>query len=252
MTACARVRHRERRRLREAHQLDAHVDGEGADQDRQQGRDDDDRRERQALARRGEGLGDGQHRLGGDLRVAALPPPLADDVLGVEAEVERVVAQEALRVDGARQLAVLAVLEGGEVAGPDLGVALGPVEVHALALAGREQALRQRRTGLRRVGAIGVALGSACPPQPVSRRHASSSCARALPTLAPVRGRRRTAIVPPNHRLRLRRTGSPGSSGDRGSVVVGFVIAAAPSRSGPRGRSSRRTPRCTRAPRAGR
>ena len=72
--------------------------------------------------------------------LAALAPPLAEDVVGVEAEVERVVAQEALRVDGARQLAVVAALERGEVAGPDLRVALGAVQVDALALARRERA----------------------------------------------------------------------------------------------------------------
>ena len=170
---------RQRRRLREPHELDAHVDRERGDQDRQQRGDDDHRRERQALARRGERLGDRQHRLGRHLRVAPLAAPLADDLLGVQPEVERVVAQEALGVDGAGELGVLAVLEGGQVPGPDLGVALGAVQVDALALARRQQALRERGAGLRGVRAIGVAR--ARPSHPVSRRHTSPSRAHAVP-----------------------------------------------------------------------
>ena len=122
------------------------------------------------------GLGTASAGSGGDRRVAALALPLADDVLGVEAEIQRVVAQEALGVDGARQLGVLAVLERGQVARADLRVALGPVEVDALTLARRVEPLGQRRTG---VGgeplAHLAARPDATPSQLVSRGHASSS-----------------------------------------------------------------------------
>ena len=50
--------------------------------------------------------------------VAALAAPLAEHVLGIEAEVDRVVAQEALRVHGARQVAIVAALEGASGSGP--------------------------------------------------------------------------------------------------------------------------------------
>ena len=140
-----RVRDGEGRRLREPHELDADVDGEHADQHGQQRGDDDHRREGEALARGRERLRDREHGLGRHRRVAPLAPPLADHVLGIEPEVERVVAQEALGVDGARQLRVVAVLERGEVAGPDLRVALGAVEVDALALARGDEALGQAR-----------------------------------------------------------------------------------------------------------
>ena len=120
------------------------------------------------------GLGTARTGSAGIDDVALLPLPLADDVLGVEPEVERVVAQEALGVDGARQLGVLAVLEGGEVAGADLRVPLGAIEVDTLALASRVEPLGQRRAG---VGGEALAdLRTAdTAAQLVSRRHASSS-----------------------------------------------------------------------------
>ena len=82
----------------------------------------------------------------GSLRIAPLASPLEQDVIRVEAQVQRVVAQEALGVDVAGQLPVVTTLEGGEVASPDLGVPLGPVQVDALALARRQQSLRQARS----------------------------------------------------------------------------------------------------------
>ena len=65
--------------------------------------------------------------------VTALAAPLEEDLVGIETEIQGVVAQEALRVDRPGQLAVLAPLEGAEIACPDLRVALGAVEVDALA-----------------------------------------------------------------------------------------------------------------------
>ena len=70
---------------------------------------------------------------------ADLQPEEIDQVVGVEAEVEAVVAQEAAGVDGPRQVAVLAVLEGGQVADPDLGVALDTRQVDEPGLASGPQ-----------------------------------------------------------------------------------------------------------------
>ena len=109
---------------------------------------------------RGAAIGRGTARTGVDLlAVAALAAPLVQDLVRIEAEIERVVAQEALRVDGARQLAVVAALEGAEIAGPDLRVALGAVQVDALALARVVEPLRQARRGLGRDAAAGLADG---------------------------------------------------------------------------------------------
>ena len=142
-----RLGDRDRRRLGEAQDLDAEVDPEGQDDDGQQRDHDQARREGQALARRRDRLGhDDRRRL--LLAVAALTTPLDQDLVRVEPEVERVVAQEALGVDRARQLLVVAALEGAQVARPDLGVALGPVEVDALALACGVQPFRQARRRL--------------------------------------------------------------------------------------------------------
>ena len=152
--------------------------------------------------RRGAASGRGTAMTGaGGPHVAALAAPLAEDLLGLEAEVQRVVAQEALRVDGARQLAVVAALEGGQVAGPDLRVALGAVEVDALALAGGVQPLGQRRDGLDatattaraargstrrpggRVGAAGLGAEVGRPPSClVACRHRSTSSSASSPT----------------------------------------------------------------------
>ncbi len=88
---------------------------------------------------------DGRRRL---LDVAALAPPLEQDLVGVEPEIERVVAQEALRVDRAGELLVVAALQRAQVACPDLRVALGAIEIDALALARGVEALRKARTGI--------------------------------------------------------------------------------------------------------
>ena len=58
----------------------------------------------------------------------------ADDLVGVEAEVERVVAQEAPRVDGRGKVIHVATLERDEMAGADLRLAFSPDQIDALAL----------------------------------------------------------------------------------------------------------------------
>ncbi len=109
---------------------------------RRSANDDQAGRERQPAAWGGDRPRHGDDRLR-LARVASLSAPLEQYLIGVEAEIERVVAQEALRVDRAGQLAVIAPLEGGQVACPDLGVALGAVQVHALPLASGEEAFGQ-------------------------------------------------------------------------------------------------------------
>ncbi len=121
------------------------------------------------------GLGTDEGGLRGHLGVATLAAPLADHVIRIEAQVQRVVAQEALRVDGSRQLGVLAVLERREVAGADLRVPLRTVQVNALALAGSEQALRQQGAGLLGVRSVAIARIGADPSDSISRRHPPSS-----------------------------------------------------------------------------
>ena len=123
-----------------------------------------------------------------DLPLAALAPPLEEDLVRVEAEVQRVVAQEALGVDRARQLAVLAALEGAQVARPDLRVALGAVEVDALALAGGEQALRRGRPPVRRPASAGWLRSG---PRFGGGRRRGWSCGRSQSSGGPCRALRR-------------------------------------------------------------
>ena len=108
---------------------------------------------------RGVAIGRGTVMTGAISRwLAALAPPLGEDLVRVEPEVERVVAQEALRVDVAGELLPVAALQRGEIAGPDLRVALGAVQVDALALARRVEPLGQAQDRLggrrRRLGAL--------------------------------------------------------------------------------------------------
>ena len=101
-----------------------------------------------------EGLGGGATATRVAVRMLLhLVAPALEDVVGIEAQVDGVVAQEALRVDRRRQLVVVAVLERGEIAQPDLRVALGAIQVDALALAGglKRLADRRRRSGVDRV-----------------------------------------------------------------------------------------------------
>ena len=159
------------------------VDPEGDDDDGQQRGDDDARRERHALARRRDRRGTTMAG-GASFALPRSRAPLEQDLVRVEAEVQRVVAQEALGVDGARQLLLVAALEGAEVAGPDLGVAFGAVEVHALALARGVQALRQagQRARSRDRGR-----------RPTGRSRPPASAARRVVISHPRRGRRRPA-----------------------------------------------------------
>ena len=80
-----------------------------------------------------------------DLKRLHLVAPALEQLVGVEAQVDGVVAQEALGVDRRRQVVVCAVLERRQVAQPDLGVALGAVQVDALALAGKLKRLADGR-----------------------------------------------------------------------------------------------------------
>src|SRR5439155_17207808 len=91
----------------------------------------------------------------------------------VEPEVDGVVAQEALRVHGPGQVAVVARLEGAQVAHPDLGVALGPDEVDALVLARRGQPIRQARSRVDRVGPLAHAEALRRATRLIAGGHAS-------------------------------------------------------------------------------
>ncbi len=135
------------------------------------------------------GVDDGARHRDDGLRLAvgaALAPPLEQDVVRIEAEIQRVVAQEALGVDGTRQLAVVATLEGGEVARPDLRVPFRAVEVDALALPCRQESLGKAGRRLAREAAV---TGSV-----------------ALSALAPFRADRSPDLIPCRHRA------SPSSS----------------------------------------
>jgi hypothetical protein len=134
-------------------------------------------------------------RLGREREVAPLALPLARDVLRVEPEVERVVAQEALGVHGSRQVGVLARLERGEVLDADLGLALGAQQVDALALSGLDQSLRERGAGFRRVDTVAVTPLGAPPPCLVASRHAPSSS----PAVAPSSRRRTIRAFEPSN-----------------------------------------------------
>ena len=196
-------------------------------------------RDREPLARRGDRPRNDDRGLDGG-RVAPLTAPLLEDLVGVEAEVERVVAQEALGVDGPGQVPPLALLERGQVAGADLRVALGSRKVDALVLAGREQALRQRagredrraRTSRPRRSSRardrGIAVRGGVP---IPSGRASAGVA--------VRRRVRSRVVIPRRLGRqLPTLPPPRPEPGRGAA--------------PAARSSRRTVRCSRAPRAGR
>ena len=99
----------EGRRLRETQDLDAEIRAKSDHDDRQQRDDDHTGRERHALPWSGDGSG-GADKRNAIRELAALPrrplaslaAPLAQGLVGVEAEVQRVVAQEAFRVDPAR------------------------------------------------------------------------------------------------------------------------------------------------------
>src|SRR5439155_24031167 len=74
---------------------------------------------------------------------AQLAPVVGHDDVGVEPQVLGVVAQEALRVDRARELAELARFQGGEVARPDLRITGGSFQFDALALARHQEDLSE-------------------------------------------------------------------------------------------------------------
>src|SRR4029079_6152257 len=127
-------------------------------------------------------------------------PPLAQDVLGVEAEVDRLVAQEALRVDGSGQVAVVARLERAQAPDPDLGLALGADQVDALALARGGQPVGQARAWIDGIVAIDAEALGRCASL-VARRHRS-----VIPGLEAVVPTRRLA---PEHDARIRAIEGP-------------------------------------------
>ncbi len=138
------------RDLGEPEQLHPDVAQEQDDHDAQDRRDREAGREGEPATGVGQGLRGRDH--GGARRPQArvlLLVPAIQHLHRVEPQVERVVAQEALGIDRAGQLRVVAVLECRQVPGADLGVALRTVEVDALLLAGRVQhvsnARRRRR-----------------------------------------------------------------------------------------------------------
>ena len=112
-----------------------------------------------------------------DLR---LQPIEVDEVFRVEPQVDAVVAEEALRVHRTRQVPVLACLEGGEVAAPDLRVALHAVEVDALRLAGGAEHLAQLVA--RAIGHASSSSGATSPPQPSG---VTSTSRKRLPSAGP-------------------------------------------------------------------
>ncbi len=142
-----RRRDGDRRRLVVAQDLDGEVGADEQDDDRQERGNDDARRERQAAPGWGDRSRNGDDRLR-RCAVAAFAAPLDEDLVGVEAEVQGVVAEESLRVDGSRQLLVVAPLECPEIARANLRVALGPVEIDALAFSGGVEPLGERRAGV--------------------------------------------------------------------------------------------------------
>ena len=180
----------------------AEVGAEDQDPDRHEGQDDDDRREGQALA--GRAIGRGTAIAGVRLaRVAALAPPLLEDLVGIEPEVQRVVAQEALRVDGARELLVVAALEAPRGSARGSSCRAPPGTGRRPCARGRRTAAPAGSTGRARVGAMARAARSGRPgplaSELVPRRH----------SLIPVRVRR------PRRRARRRRVATEHRPGVR-------------------------------------
>ena len=108
-TAVDRIGDGDRRRPREPGELDREVPDEARHHEREEQADEDPARDRDPLARCGDGPRDDDRGLGAG-RLSALTPPPLEDLVRVQAEVERVVAQEALGVDRPGQVPPLAVL----------------------------------------------------------------------------------------------------------------------------------------------
>ena len=183
-----RIRDGQYRWLCKSKELDREIEAEQDDAERHERGHDHGRRKRQG-ARRFHDRPRRDHDRLGRSQIAALAAPLLEHVLGIQSEVDRVIAQEPLRIDGPRKLPVVASFQGTKVAGSDLGVAFCSKQVDALALTGTRQSIRQ---GRRRVGrcarpvrrhrttwpnwdaatGTGSVAGAACL---VARAHAQSS-----------------------------------------------------------------------------
>ena len=120
----------------------------------------------------------------GDARSAVplvFQPVEVGQVLRVKAQVGAVVAQEALRIDRARQLSVLTTLERREVPRPDLRVALDAGQVDALRFASGPQDLTEL-VELVVLVHRSSSSGSISPPQPSL---VTSTSRKRLPSAAP-------------------------------------------------------------------
>ena len=143
-----RIRQRHLRHVNKAQELDAQIADEQRDHEHHQAGNDDCRRERHAPTA---GLDErhGRRRNGYTScgpQLLHLFAPSVEQIVGIEAQVDRVVTQEALRVDRRRQVIPVAVLERGEVLHADLGVALGAIQVDAFALTSELERLAHRRS----------------------------------------------------------------------------------------------------------
>ena len=109
-------------------------------------------------------------------RLVDLLAPAGQHLVGVEPEVGGVVAQEALGVDGRRQVRDVAAFERHEMTRADLRLALGARQIDALAFAG----------GLQDLTDIGGTLGLVRPRVP-ARRSSPDACflARGHPAMEP-------------------------------------------------------------------
>ena len=132
-----------------AHELESQVADESEDDEPYQAGDQHRWRNRDAAAgRRQRTWRRSDYDALGRAHALHLVAPALEHLFGIEPEVDGVVAQEALGVDRRRQVLVGTVFQRRQVAQPDLGVALGAVQIHALALAGQlERLAKGRRRG---------------------------------------------------------------------------------------------------------
>jgi hypothetical protein len=122
-------------RAREGHELVADPRSQAADEHGQDRRHDDARGEdERAGSTAGEGRGGGASLGFSTVGSRGLEAVEVDEVLRVEPEVGAVVAEKALRVDRAGQVAIVAILEGREVSLADLRLSFDARQVDALRL----------------------------------------------------------------------------------------------------------------------
>ena len=182
--------------------------------ERHEGRDDDARAEDDPAARGLDGARHDDRRLQRDR--PALAAPGAEGLVGVQPEVDGVVAQEPPGVDAARQLLLVAALHRREVLAADLGLALGAQEVHALRLARRGQAVGQALPGRRGPWLLRRALrpAAAGPSRPSGRAWSRAVTGRP----------RRRRPAPGRARPRRRRVGGPAARSSRRTPDVPALL----------------------------